>query len=86
LACLTVKGKDGVAEIKFIHRPGRRNVKKASLFFNGAFFDRFRVGEPSFRAPDNKDDLPFEALGLVDRAEDDPFFVKIAFCGGLLSA
>ena len=71
----------GDAEEEFVFGAGEGDVEEAALLGGLVFHDGLGGGEHILVAPDDDDDGPFEALGLVDGGEADAGAVGVDVLG-----
>jgi hypothetical protein len=67
-----------VEEVELFAGAGDGDVEETAFLFEAevaAFLDGAEVREHALGEPDDEDDLPFEAFGLMDGGEDDGFAV-----------
>ena len=75
-----------VAEIQLVHGSGDAHVKQATFLleaFGTAFVDDAGVGEHAFGEPDEEDDFPFQAFGLVDAGQGHGIVIGLLFASAL---
>ena len=75
-----------VAEVQLVHGSGDAHVEQSTFLleaFGTAFVDDAGVGEHAFGEPDEEDDFPFQAFGLVDAGQGHGIVIRLLFASAL---
>ena len=75
-----------VAEVQLVHGSGDAHVEQSTFLleaFGTAFVDDAGVGEHAFGEPDEEDDFPFQAFGLVDAGQGHGIVIGLLLASAL---